>query len=160
MATVDQMIEDIIRREGGYVNHPADRGGPTNWGITRATLSKWMGRSATVKDVQDLSRETVALIYKKLYFDDAGIDAAPDALQAQLFDINVNGGLAPVVERVGPLDELVQKHGGRVANIVLAASRMEYYRRVVANRPSQGAFFKGWINRAMEFVEWQEGVVS
>ena len=32
--TVDQMIDDILRREGGYVNHPADKGGPTKYGIT------------------------------------------------------------------------------------------------------------------------------
>jgi len=36
MANIDELIEDVIEREGGYVNHPADRGGATNWGITEA----------------------------------------------------------------------------------------------------------------------------
>ena len=33
---VDELIEALIEREGGYVNHPNDRGGPTNYGITEA----------------------------------------------------------------------------------------------------------------------------
>ena len=33
---VDQMVDVLIEREGGYVNHPADKGGPTCFGITEA----------------------------------------------------------------------------------------------------------------------------
>ena len=32
----DALIEAVIDREGRYVNHPADRGGATCWGITEA----------------------------------------------------------------------------------------------------------------------------
>ena len=28
-ADIDRLIEDVIEREGDYVDHPADRGGPT-----------------------------------------------------------------------------------------------------------------------------------
>ena len=33
---IDQLIDELIAREGGYTNHPADRGGPTRYGITEA----------------------------------------------------------------------------------------------------------------------------
>ena len=39
MKHIDAMITDVIRREGGYVNHPADKGGPTKYGITHKTLT-------------------------------------------------------------------------------------------------------------------------
>ena len=34
--TIDTLIDGVIGREGGYSNHPADRGGPTRWGVTEA----------------------------------------------------------------------------------------------------------------------------
>lgn len=33
----DQTIEGILGKEGGYVDHPSDKGGPTRWGITQTT---------------------------------------------------------------------------------------------------------------------------
>ena len=33
---IDQLVDGLIAREGGFVDHPADRGGATNWGITEA----------------------------------------------------------------------------------------------------------------------------
>ena len=35
--TADQIIEGILGKEGGYVDHPSDKGGPTRWGITQTT---------------------------------------------------------------------------------------------------------------------------
>ena len=37
--TADQIIEGILGKEGGYVDHPSDKGGPTRWGITQTTAS-------------------------------------------------------------------------------------------------------------------------
>jgi len=31
-----ELIDRVIGVEGGYADHPADRGGPTRWGITQA----------------------------------------------------------------------------------------------------------------------------
>ena len=33
----DEIFNAILEKEGGYVNHPDDKGGPTNWGITQVT---------------------------------------------------------------------------------------------------------------------------
>ena len=40
----DRIIDGLIVAEGGYVDHPADRGGPTKYGITRKTLAAWRKR--------------------------------------------------------------------------------------------------------------------
>ncbi|HFC6667126.1 TPA: glycosyl hydrolase 108 family protein, partial [Neisseria meningitidis] len=33
----NRFIERVLSHEGGYVNHPKDPGGETNWGITKRT---------------------------------------------------------------------------------------------------------------------------
>lgn len=37
---IEQYLDDLIKREGGYVNNPADRGGATKYGITEAVARK------------------------------------------------------------------------------------------------------------------------
>lgn len=159
MQTIDKLIDDIIRREGGYVNHPDDKGGPTNWGITQATLAEWRGRGVTAAEVGDLDREEAAQIYRKQYFEDGGIALLPVDLQAQAFDINVNGGLDACMSRFTGFfgaspQEIVDFLGPKTANIMLAASRAEYYRRITNARPANKAFLLGWLNRMAEFTEW------
>ena len=63
--SVEQMIDDVIRREGGYVDHPQDRGGPTNFGITQSTLSRHLGRPASADEVRRLERSLAAQIYRR-----------------------------------------------------------------------------------------------
>lgn len=34
MKSKDEIFDAVLGKEGGYVNHPDDKGGPTKWGIT------------------------------------------------------------------------------------------------------------------------------
>ena len=61
---VDELIDELIEREGGYVNHPADRGGPTCFGITEA-VARAHGYAGTMAK---LPREEAAAIYRRLYW--------------------------------------------------------------------------------------------
>ena len=56
--TTKEIIDGIIKREGGYVDHPADRGGPTKFGITLATLEAWRGHRITAAYMKDLRKKT------------------------------------------------------------------------------------------------------
>ena len=91
--TIHTLIDDLIAREGGYVDHPADRGGATNWGITTAVARAdgWHG------PMRDLPRARAAAIYERIYWRAPGFDRiatrAP-ALAAELFDTGVNMGTA------------------------------------------------------------------
>lgn len=161
MSSIDSLIDAIFEREGGYSNLPDDRGGPTNFGITQTTLAKWRGQAVTAADVRALTRDEARAIYRKLYFDDAGLAAFPEALQAQAFDINVNGGLQACVGRLVPrfapsLAALVEQHGPDAANVLLAASRVEYFARICDSRPTQAVFLRGWLRRARAFM-FQQG---
>lgn len=81
-----------LKYEGGYSNHPRDPGGPTNLGITIATLSHELGRAATIADVTALTREKVAPIYARKYWNLVDGDDQPAGVDALLFDIAVNSG--------------------------------------------------------------------
>ena len=90
---VDRMIDELIEREGGFVSHPADKGGPTCFGITEA-VARANGYAGPMRL---LPREEAAEIYKRLYwlrprFDE--VAARSPRLAAELFDTGVSMGPA------------------------------------------------------------------
>lgn len=167
------MIADVIRREGGYVDNPADRGGPTNMGITRQALATWRGTPVTADDVRELTREEAASIYRTRYYEQPNIDILHERIRPELFDMSVNHGPANAVRMLqqvlneagfGPLqvDGLIgprtidaatraeQAMGDYLVN-ALVDERLFFYRRLVARRPSQRVFLRGWVKRAEQF---------
>ena len=91
---IDELIDEVIEREGGYVSHPADRGGPTKYGITEA-VARAHGYDGPMRD---LPHDEAAAIYKRLYwlrprFDQ--IATRSGAIAAELFDTGVN--MSPAV---------------------------------------------------------------
>lgn len=91
--TVDEMIDGILRREGGYVNHPSDPGGATNYGITQrvARASGYAGH------MRDLPLATARAIYRREYVERAGfmpVAEVDTAVAEELIDSGVNVGPA------------------------------------------------------------------
>lgn len=90
---VDILIDGLIEREGGYVNHPADRGGPTRFGISEA-IARMHGYSGPMVR---LPREEAVAIYRRIYWLRPRFDAvaarAP-RIAEELFDTGVNMGPA------------------------------------------------------------------
>lgn len=88
------LLDDILRREGGFVDHPSDRGGPTKYGITQAALSDYRGRPVSVDDVRTLSEHEARAIYVERYVSRPGFDRLEHtALMALLVDCAVNHGV-------------------------------------------------------------------
>jgi lysozyme family protein len=86
---VDTLIDSLIEREGGFANHPADRGGPTNFGITEA-VARAHGYSGAMRN---LPRCEAAAIYKRLYWLRPRFDQVArrsEAVASELFDSGVN----------------------------------------------------------------------
>jgi hypothetical protein len=144
--TDDQILTDLLAREGGYVNHPADRGGPTHHGITLATLSRWRGRDATVEDVKDLTEYEAREIYRALYLQP--FDGIDPELKPQVVDIAVNSG----VQRARTLLAKAEQQTARPVATQLVIERLEYYASLVRANPSQAAFILGWVRRACTFL--------
>ena len=126
---VDGLIDALIEREGGYVNNPADKGGPTCFGISEAVARANGYRGA----MRQLPREEAAAIYRRLYwlrphFDDVAERSA--RLAAELFDTGVNMGPAVAITFLQRALTALNRNGtdyadltpdGRVGGATLAA---------------------------------------
>jgi lysozyme family protein len=96
MLDVDALIDALIDREGAYVDHPADKGGPTCFGITQA-VARAQGYAGAMRQ---LPRREAAEIYRRLYWLRPGLDGVAKRsgrLAAELFDTGVNMGPAVAV---------------------------------------------------------------
>jgi lysozyme family protein len=82
----------VLQHEGGYVDHPKDPGGATNYGITIQTYSAMLGRKATKDQVRAMKRDEAVHIYKVQYWDSVKGDDLPAGLDYAVFDFCVNSG--------------------------------------------------------------------
>ena len=172
---VHHLIDELIAREGGYVANPADKGGPTRFGI-REAVARAHGYAGTIAA---LPRDTAAAIYQADYWTRPGLDAvaalAP-AVAAELFDTGVNMGPAaaagflrralnalnrnhadyPDIAPGGPIDAttlaalkaFLRVRGAGAETVLikaLDALQGERYIALAEQRPADEAFLYGWL---------------
>ncbi|PDT39975.1 secretion activator protein [Sinorhizobium sp. FG01] len=112
----------MFGHEGGYVNVKTDRGGPTKFGITHATLAAHRGKPAmTAEQVKAISREEAEDIYRRSYWTQSGGDLLPPGLDYAAFDFAVNSGPARAVKTLQKV--LGVREDGQVGEQTLAAAR-------------------------------------
>jgi len=173
--TIEDLIEEVIAREGGYSNHPADRGGPTRWGITQAVARQ----HGFAGDMRVFPREEAAAIYRRLYWlrpRIADVAERAPALAAELFDTGINMGPAvasrflqralnalnrngkdyadmAVDGAIGPatlaaLDAFLDHRGPPGEAVLIKAVEAlqgERYLALAERRPANEAFLYGWL---------------
>lgn len=91
--SIDQMIAALILREGKYSDNPADKGGPTAYGITEATARRY----GYTGDMRDLPRNFAEKTYLAIYLTEPGFDkvyALSQKIAEELFDTGVNMGVS------------------------------------------------------------------
>lgn len=168
-AEIDKMIEELIKREGGFVNDPSDSGGPTCYGVTQRTLSAWKERECTVDEVRALTKEQASEIYRAEYYFGPSIDSLPIPLQAHVLDIATNAGPRTAVKMlqqalnelgagikedgiIGPTTrEACSKYDIVQINNTLVGLRLKFYEELAAKRPKDKKFLTGWKKRANSF---------
>jgi lysozyme family protein len=172
---VDDLIDEVIAREGGYSNHPADKGGATRWGVTEAVARAHGYRG----DMHSYPREEAAAVYRRIYWLRPGFDRVAEhapGVAAELFDTGVNMGPAvaagflqralnalnrgasdyadvPVDRRVGDqtvaaLKRFMARRGASGEAVLLKAIEAlqgERYLRLAEERPANEAFLYGWL---------------
>ena len=137
MKSVRQIAEEIVAREGGFVNDPDDPGGATNHGVTIHTMRR-LGLDldgdgvVTVADVRRLSRAQAVDIFIRHYFERPRIGELPEPLQATVFDMYVNAGS----NAVKLLQRLLREMGLAVAvDGVLGPQSLQAAARAMAMAP-------------------------
>ena len=154
----EKAIEIVLAHEGGFVDHPADAGGATNFGIS----SRWNPGV----DVATLTREDAIEIYWSTRWENRGYDQLPERIAIKTFDLAVNLGsknavtclqralrstgiLVAIDGVIGPETSGATRRDCEIA--LLAALRSEAageYRVRLVRDSSQAPFAEGWIERA------------
>lgn len=164
----------VLAKEGGYVDHPADLGGPTNRGITQATYSAYLAsKGLPVEPVRYATDEAIAEIYLERYWLAGRCDRMRERLAVAHFDACVHHGVeraAKLMQRalgvtedgiVGPVtlracyeadqDELLASY---------LALRRDLFRDIARRDATQVVFMAGWNNRVAQLERELDRMVA
>jgi len=180
--SVDQMIDDLIGKEGRYSWHPNDSGGETMWGVTAATARA----NGYVGAMKMMPRATAGNIYRAEYFVKPGFDkvyAVSQPIAEEMFDTGVNMGVSipgPWLQRI--LNVLNREQSdyrdievdGKIGPATIAALRAYLSKRgtdgekvilrllnclqgvryieITEKRPANEAFMHGWALNRLEIA--------
>ena len=79
MKNFNEIIEQVLEHEGGYVNDPKDLGGETKYGITK--------RFYPGVNIKELTKEKAKQIYKDDYWDKNRIEEVPQEFERSFSSI-------------------------------------------------------------------------
>jgi lysozyme family protein len=151
MADFKTSVAKTLVHEGGYVNNPDDKGGPTNFGITQADMPGVDMRAITPEQAMEYYREHY---WKDLYSQIDSQDVAD-----KLFDMGVLTGVGEAVKllqrSLSITADGVFGHGtltavNQVGDSLLddyRATLRAHYEAIVAAHPVDAEFIDGWENR-------------
>jgi lysozyme family protein len=151
-----ECLDLVLKSEGGYINHPSDPGGRTNFGVTQRVWEEYTGHEADEKIMRGLTPEKVAPLYEQRYWRPCYGEILPKGLDFLCFSFGVNAGSGRAVKLlqqslglvsdgiIGP--RVMQKlRESNIADVIkgFSESRREYYKSL----KTFPIFGKGWIAR-------------
>ena len=170
-------FDHILKIEGSkYVNHPADRGGPTKYGITLLVLREFrQNKLLGADDVKALKAFEAMEIYKALFWDYLMLDKVEDPrISLVVFDHAVNSGpitaiklIQVSINKAAPWMRKVPEDGRMGPETIEALNHIDRvlfgfhffkelqtrYIEIVIKDPTQIVFLHGWLNRTHKVLE-------
>jgi lysozyme family protein len=154
----DQAFHKLLGHEGGYVDHPADPGGATNWGVTQA-VARANGYTGHMKN---FPVESAKAIYWRQYWVPIKADELPPAIRYAVFDAAVNSGPPQAIKwlqrAIGVNDDGVV--GPQTMTFARAAAPDFVNRRMLGERlkfmtdlKTWPSFGRGWARRIAEMLQ-------
>ena len=154
-----ESIARVLASEGGYVNHPSDPGGPTNFGITIADYRRYVKPDATAADVRAMRVEEAKAIYREKYWRAMRCNELPAGVDYCAFDYAVNSGtgrVPKVLQRIlavgvtGRLDDATLAAAKRCEPRALIQAICDERLRFLQGLKTWPVFGKGWSRRVGE----------
>ena len=155
----DKSLAELLKHEGGFVNHPSDPGGATNLGVTQAVWEDWIDRAVSEENMKALTPAKVAPLYRELYWDRIKGDKLPAGVDYVVFDAAVNSGVSRAAKWLQTTVAAVADGaiGEQTLKLVLltnpqmlidkySANRLEFLK----GRSTWPTFGKGWERRVEE----------
>ena len=155
--TFDEAFKELLKIEGGFVDHPDDPGGATNHGVT-VSVARAAGYTG---DMRDLSIDLVKRIYIERYWQPIQVDELPAPLRMAVFDAAVNSGpgqSAKWLQRA-----LGIKEDGVIGPVTIKAAWVSDYQTVLrkmlgyrlqfmTNLSTWASFGRGWARRIVKLM--------
>ena len=159
----EKALKRILKHEGGFVNDPLDSGGMTNLGVTKRVWEEFVGHPVSEADMKALTPEIIAPMYKMKYWNSSYCEVLPKGLDYVVFDFAVNAGTGRSVKTlqqaigcvadgvIGP-KTMAAINDANPKDLIAKFSdaRADFYQGIVARKPDQARFIKGWLNRVEE----------
>ena len=173
MTEFERALQFVLKREGGYVDNPADTGGATNFGVIQRTYDQWReSRLEPPRPVKLIEQGEVAAIYEEDYWlrgecnlllwplnlahFDSYVQHRPKQSREMLQKaINHRAGTKLTVDAmIGPKTVAASK---RQDPVELARSlileRSWFYMGIVIRNRTQLEFLKGWRVRMKKLLQ-------
>ncbi len=163
-------LDYILLAEGGYSNRKADRGGPTNYGVTQHNYDAWLLKHRhPVRHVKYIEMWEVRSIYDEGYWEPVKCRLLGSPMDLVMFDSAIQHGpgrAAMMLQeavgttqdgKIGPktltaLTTSEKRIGRRETIQAFMKIREAFYAQIIANDPTQEENKRGWANRVRKLM--------
>ena len=165
----EKSLELVLQHEMGYVHHPLDPGGRTNLGVTQRVWEDYVGHKVDEQTMRNLTKELVAPLYRKEYWDAVHGDKLPCGADYLAFDFAVNAGAFRSIKTIqralnitadgiiGPVTVKAIQDTNAEEFINNFTDAKENFYKGLANFQTFG---RGWFNRVAESKKAAEGMLT
>ncbi len=141
----NKALRFTLKWEGGFVDHPSDKGGQTNQGITQKTYDEFRkSRGYAVQSVKNLTSEERDSCYYTNYWQSTEASHKPIKLGIACFDWAVNSGPKIALRYYDPN---LEKY---------LINRMNFYKSIGVGQNS--GFLRGWLNRVVDLQKYLQEI--
>lgn len=169
MTDFSMAVKYVLENEGSEYSPPSKSDLPSKFGITQITLSQWLGRQASLGEIENLSQDEAIQVYEKFWQKLKLDELAFQGSATAIFDCCVNCGfvggyrLAQQASAIptqycdglpGPLSiSKINALTGSQFIVQLLKEWQDHYVDIVDAIPRKSMFLRGWLARSRRSLE-------